>query len=458
MLWKTLCAAALVALAGRGGPAPSIVWENDWEAARSRAAEEGRPIFVALTHADEGRSERHLRDVYPDKGVVRAAEAWICVAACGSDHGKKKCPAFKGLTCIEHQRIDAALIEQGVVATNEGGIRTSPQHLWLAPDGALLLSVPLELTADEARWCFAAAEFLIDRASSPDFPEDARPPRRLLLGERHRPVNGDERGRGLTRDETSEALKTMRVATWSEEMLATWIALSFTDDRRAVESIATGLGSGALTWNGVERLNDALRGIGNYSPLDYASILVDHTKHGDASVRRNAAVGLEQMGTPEAVKALQHGLSREEDPAARVAFARALGACGFANKAARRALLKEVRRAEPGPFRNAVVIALGWSEPDDDVRALLTAGLASEDADERLAAACACALSRDRSWLSPVEKAREASEDPRETEVLSAVLDVLDLRATLRRLQPTVERLTEDRAERPRIFFEIVPE
>ena len=46
-----------------------IPWETDYEAARARASEEKRLVFVAVHSDEEARSETFFKKVYKDKQV-----------------------------------------------------------------------------------------------------------------------------------------------------------------------------------------------------------------------------------------------------------------------------------------------------------------------------------------------------------------------------------------------------
>ena len=187
-------------VATRGG----IPWEEDWAAARARALEEGRVLFVAANMDGERANDRMAEDVYREKAVV-ASRANRALVASAFAHGKGTCRS-SGPSCEHHQRVDIRAREEVLPADADGAVVT-PQHVFLAPDGTVLLSVEYEITADELEWCLGEALRKLDPDAEVKLSGGARPPKRLV-------VDGVAAGRppAPTRDEVLELLRELKDA------------------------------------------------------------------------------------------------------------------------------------------------------------------------------------------------------------------------------------------------------
>ena len=442
----------MMALGALGSAGPSIQWRADYEGTLELAKEERRVVFVALLVDGEARCEAFNKDVYSDKAVAQLAERTLNVVASSGRHKKKgPCKLFSGVECIDHQRADTTAREK-LVARNDLGVASVPQHLWLNPDGEVLLSVPFEMTSKEIQWCFAFAHWRLDPSSTFDLPDGARAPRRLVFGASHRQADGSTPGRGLIESELQDELNTLKGSFWNEGRIGTWLRVIFTDDERAVRTIQTELGTGALTWGGVERLNQALDVIGEWSPASFAPLLLDYVKHRDAQVRRHTAVALEQMGAAETVSAIKKSLSKEKDRSAEKCWIRALGACGYDDKGVRKLLLKKAKSDKEAELRINATLALGWAGGDDAVVELLEAKLTEEDEKEVVAALCAAAISRHPLWIPKLEKFAKKAPEGRVRSTCESALTVLR-GASLTAIESEVRLVGGDDLPRGRIFF-----
>ena len=250
--------------------AADITWEADYEAARARATEETRLIFVAVHSDEEARSETFFKKVYKDKAVKRLTGETVNLLACLDIGWKKRCECAKaGDLDDDDAKFMEAAIREELLAANDEGIVASPQHLWLDSQGNLLLCVPYEMTPEELAWCFAEAA----RMAGTAVPEvEGRAPRRLLYRDAYRPPDGDEFGRGLRTEEVEEALSELKGASsgggrfgggrfggggggggWGRRIELV-LQLAFTDEKDAQEQVAQQLGSGFLTWTSFDPL------------------------------------------------------------------------------------------------------------------------------------------------------------------------------------------------------------
>jgi hypothetical protein len=395
MLHLIAPAVALLALA-------DIEWEADYELALERAASEGKVVFVAFHGPADARCEEFTKHHYRNRDVVSVAEATINVGATTDELERRKHPFVKGLSALENRRLAAALRES-LVPANAAGVVATPQHLWLAPGGEVLLSAPFEVEEEELLWCFHEAQRLVDPAA-PAAPPGARPPRRLLYGKGYRPRDGDELARGLTEEELEEALQSARSSMTARggggRRMANLMRIAFTDDEAAAEYIGLELSNGLLTWAGNGLLVQALHLVGVLSPASFWELAEDFVTHDDADVRREAAVVLEQLGHSGGLKVARRGWSKESERFLRGAWLRAIGACARGDKSARKLLLELAREEPEDEARASAIFALGYLDAHPDVHEFLASAVRGERELERSMAACAMALSRERSYVS----------------------------------------------------------
>jgi len=438
-------------------PAPRIEWSAGWTEASARARAEGRAIFVAVNADGEARSERLARSIYRDKEVVLQAAETVNVVGSISTHGRaRSCARFPGITCEDHRRMEALLRER-VLRANGEGVVAAPQHAWLRPDGSVLLSVPFELASEELAWCFVAARRALSPEAPPDFPPQARPPRRLLFGATWTPAQGDLLGRGLTPGELETELSGLRSGgPFRPGVVEAWRRVLFTDEKDALDHARSELGSGLLGWLRGDLLVSTIHLIGSASPRSFHEVLEHFARDAQAGVRAEAAVAYEQLGAPDALKTVRAALAKEGEPEVRASWLRALGACGRDDAGTRRALLKEAGSkaadASGARLRRNALVALGHLAQHADVRAALSQSLDGAGADERLAAACAMALARDPFYVEPLAAAAAACADEALAAELTLALRVLR-GADAALLEAPVRRVAGDRIRRERVFF-----
>ncbi|MAF64252.1 MAG: hypothetical protein CMJ84_01150 [Planctomycetes bacterium] len=432
----------------------SIEWSEGFDTALSRARSESRVLFISVTSDGEARSEEAI-ELYGERAVVAQAEHTINLAACNAEHkAKGECPRFEGTDCSSHRRNLGSATDAVLVANSQGEVPV-PQHLWIAPDGKVLINVPWEITAEELVWCFVTAR----RRAGEDgveMPEDARPPRRLQLGAVWAPWEEARLARGLTQDELSEHLKRMKSSMeYSEALLADWSRVLFTDEEDAVKYARVQFG--ALEYLGVDTVVTTLTGIGMNSPRSFWEVLEYFTKNGNVRIRNTAAVAMEELAAPDARKAVISALKKEKDPAVEKNWLRAAGACGRDDSSTRKLLLKSATREKDALLRRNALISLGYLAPHKSIRAALADALEGDDADDRLAAACAMALTRDAAYLPRLEEAVAAADAGQRAD-LEPALAVLE-GANLRRIAEVFGRVSGDETIRIRLFFgEIVPD
>jgi HEAT repeat protein len=409
---------------------PQIEWQESWSAAREASTEAGKVLFVSLVHEGEQRSDDFLK-LLKDKDVAAAASATINLSSTAS---RGTMPAVARALELEGL--------QGAVAL--------PHHLWLDAQGNVLLSVPWEMTKSELLWCFNHVYLRESSAQAPALPADARAPHRLLFGDVHKP-NG-KLGRGRTPKEFDELIKKRNsgigglIATSIREML-------FTDEKDAIKYVKKSMKTGS-TFLDVGTDTGWIKRIGERSPLSYAPLVTPYAKEKEREKRLHAAVALEQLGDPKTFKSVKSALSKEKDPSVRRAWLRALGATGHKDSKAFGLLEDAIQEEKVESVRVSAILALGYLPSGaPEIRAKLSSLLNVGSDNERIAAACAMAMTYDPHYLTALEGAVTEEESDFNTD-LGAALAVL--KGTNRKnLEPIVQRIAEDELDRPRIFFGI---
>jgi len=462
----TLCALLLTAPA-------DLVWLKSVEEAQARAAAEKKVVFVAVNMDGEKANERMLAKVYTDKAVLGLAAHTLNLIASVAEHAAdgKPCPKFAGLTCLDHRRSDSTL-RRDVLKADTAGFVVAPQHVFLGPDGKVLLSVPYEVSASELAWCFAAALKAVDPATTLTAPPGARPPKRLIAGGVHDPsVAG---GRMLTRKEALELISELKKsgrANWETEQLRALVACDEPEAREFIElelrsgggggrggggggggrGGGGGLAGGGMGGDGGKRHEKIMHEIGIESPAAWWTVAAEFLGDSNALLRAECAVALEQIAAPEALKALQKALQEEELPGIRKDILRALGSVGAQDTAVRTLLLKKARSEKDELLRLNSIAALGSLAAHEDVQAELTRLLGAVSGPERQAAACAMALSRDERYLPALEAAAADARDPELVAVAKAALQVIRS-GELKPIQADLKRVCKDTLDRERFF------
>ncbi len=468
-----LALASLCPLTFAGG---QIAWGKDFEEAKARAAAEKKVLFVAVNMDGEEANDRLAQKVYADARIVAAAGLTVNVVASRFDHAaeKKPCPRFGGIECIDHKRVDGA-VRSNVLKADSNGYVIAPQHVFLGPDGAVILSVPYEVTAEELQWCFASAIKTVDPAAAKSVPSSGRPPRRLVQGGVFDPATVS--GAGLappTREQVLELIKELKASMWGEGRIEKIQRVLMSPEPEAIEYIGAELkndlfgprgfgggrggglggglgGTGAGGGAGFDPRLILMHAIGVLSPAPYWKLVSEYLDHDDEKLRNEAIVTLEQLAVPESTKGLLAALGKEKAVACRKDLMRAIGSAGTNDDKARKALLKAVAGEKDATVRQNAVVALGWLVPGTDVNKALGDLFGSKNPDERAAAVVAMGLSRNEAWVPIVEGGIAKEADAKVKAAAEAALAVLK-GGSLTGLREPLRTACDDGIERERFF------
>jgi len=159
-----------------GGPAdagelPGIRWEADLEAGLARAAQEGRPVLLAINALAEERANQRLRhELYPSAAWGGATREYVCFVANPNDHaaGAGGCDTYPGIPCATHQAVLRYVVHRFDPVS---GALISPQHIVLEPDGAVAFRKEYYTSVVSPRfldglWVGLAPELAYERAGA----------------------------------------------------------------------------------------------------------------------------------------------------------------------------------------------------------------------------------------------------------------------------------------------------
>lgn len=462
ILWLTLatvvpiCSSAVGAAAAVQDPAPMA----DLTEAFERASEAGRRLILGVYTAGESRSEDFAKRVLRDKAVRATWTNAVPVQVLLGGPTKADARRFGGHDPDTHRALEREVRDR--LPVNAEGVLASPQHVWFAPDGRLLIAAPYELEPEEFLWLDWRSQRLAGAVDTP-LPVGARAPRRYLEGEAFAPFDGDRIGRGLLPNEVEADLALMRKRSLgggnsSGDWIGAFARLAFTDAQEAQDEVRNELGSVYLRLGGGSNawLEGGLEMVAYAAPRRGVECLVTFLGDPVPGLRARAAAALESLGFEGAGWAeLRKALDKEEDAVVRRALLRAAGVAGRSESQARRLLEKEALKGKAPADRCAAFIGLGHIGDGVGLESVLRAGLGDLDPNIALAAGVAMALTRDSARFKPLitERAGGATEDVAAFEAILAVLDG----APIVKLRDVLQRVAPDDFPRARLFFEARP-
>jgi len=434
----TLTAALLSVSAG------DVAWSETLDAAQARAQEETKVLFVAVHMPGEAANER-MAAIYDDKAIEALAERTVNVLAMSMDAYATRGTRVKlgGLGKDQLKRLDID-IRAKVLKPDKDGFVVAPQHVFLRPDGEVILSVPYELSRGELEWCFLEAIRAVDPAAELEPSKDARAPKRLI---KSGVIEGSDESIGAspaTAEEVSELIKELRKGRGAGR--GSMPRLYTADVEEAREYITKLLRGGGK--RGDDHKIQVIGNIARRSPASWWTVVVEFADHSNPRVREAVAACLEVLAAPESVKTITKELRKEKDPRVEGTWRRAHASAGAADTKTAKAILKALERAKESPLRANATLALGYLPASEEVHTLLRETLAdaAQPLEVRLAAVCALAMTREASF----RELYEGLEGDLEAvgQAAQRTLDAGDLVP----LGPHVKRACGDTVPRARLF------
>jgi hypothetical protein len=440
----TALTAALLAV-----PAGGITWSPSLDAAQEQARTEMKVLFVAAHMPGEAANERMARTIYTDKAITRLAGMTTNVLAMAMDRYEDAGTRVDlgGLTDEQLRRLDID-IRARVLKPDAQGYVVAPQHVFIAPDGEVLLSVPYELTRGELEWCFLEAIRAVDPTAELRPSAGVRPPKRLIKAG---VLEGTDESIGATpatleevRTLIKEANKGRGSGRWDKMM-----RILTADEEEAREFITKQLRSGGK--RGDANKAGMILNIQRRSPASWWEVVIEFADHSNPDVREEVAACLEVLAAPESLRDIKKVLAREKDPRLAGMWLRAQASSGAADAKIRKTILNAVERSkEPITAANAT-LALGFLAPDEEVNEHLSATLADDGqpVSVRTAAICAMAMTRDEAFEEILRPLSESGGDLEDA--AAAALRTLE-QGDLKPLGPHVRRACGDEVNRERLF------
>ncbi len=447
---------ALESTPARGATAPSaaaIAWMGDWDAAFAQAKAEGKPVFLAVNMDGERANDRMAEEVYHDRGVAALTAQCVCLIASRFEHAPaaKLCPRFGSISCAAHRSVDQRARDTVLQPAADGSV-IAPQHLFLSPEGKVLMSVPYGISTAQLSWCLATAIRRVNPDSGVSMPARARPPRRLIMDGVAGP-GAASASRPLDDAELARTIRLLRSGVRGQERIDGFFRILSTDSPDAVDFLAQELRSGFFSRRSDLKLR-LLRAVGRFSPPAFWQAIADSLKDASEEVRLQTAVALEELGAPESVKRIRASYSKEKSAFVRKDLLRALGTAGAADRRARSTLLKAAKNAKEPMLQRNAILALGPHLGDKATDKLVHALLEGDDSSLASCAALAIAFARAEGWEEALKAASALREDP-EAALLQRVMEVLE-GGNLSLLADDFTRLGGDRLRRER-FFGVAP-
>jgi HEAT repeat protein len=287
----------------------------------------------------------------------------------------------------------------------------------------------------------------LDASAKVQMPSGTHMPRRVVIGAVYDP-SGAVGGaiQPVTKAEVTALIKEVKRSLATTDRNQAFWRILHSDMPEAMAFIRSELRDGQA-----QKHAEILHAMGAVSPPAWWDLAAEHLGGGDDSVSLEAAVALEQMAAPQAVKALEKALSREKDPLIVKELVRALAACGAADARVRAATVKRARTERDELVRLNAIVALGLVDKDPDVDAFLKQVLEGKDDAQRTAAVCAAGLTRDESWIAVLEPIAEGAADEALKDAATRALEVLR-GGPIQRLQMPVWTICKDKVPRERTF------
>jgi len=430
--------------------AGDIRWTASYDTALEAAAKDKKVVFVAVNMDGEVANDYLAQKAYHSDTLVALAAETVNVVASRFDHGASdaECKRFGGITCANHQFVEKAVRGTLVQPTKDGQI-VAPQHLFLGPDGKILLSVAYYVTEQELAWCFVTALSRVNPETKRAMPEGARPPLRVRMDGVDKAETLKALARPLSKDELRDALKKLKAGFGALEDMDTFGRVLATDDPEAVKYAEREVGTGFVAYTS-SMAASLLRTIGRTSPPVFWSAVAPMLESSDREVRAHAAVALEQLGAEESTRAVQKAFSKEKDELVQKELLRALGTTGRGNANALKLLLKYAKAKDAALLRVNALLALGLHADEKEVDLLLRELLVSGAEDEVQAVAMGLAFARQDAFLEAITTAA-AREEGVAKEAVDRCIAVLK-GGNVDTLADDYERVGKDRLRRERFF------
>lgn len=392
-----------------------IRWEKSFDAAIAKAKAEDKILFIALNMDGERANDQMVSDHYQDDTLVKLSLETVNLFCSNNIHTRTgRCPRCKGPSCAEHRANDFAVRRKILKVDGEVPI-VAPQHLFVAPDGAIINSASYFITKGELEWMWARAI----KTTRPDF--DHKPSGRVRAPEQLRKGAVDSSTldeKPPTPKEVKESLRTVKklsqppgrdVRAWGKffnEVQTKARTLIRSDDKKALEW-------GKATMRSYKDLRTQLiEDVGDYAPKAWSKVIEEWLGAKSEETRLATIVALEKLADPKSVAALRSSCRKEEVDEIAGRCYRALATCGPTNKLAIRTVSKAATSHRSALIRAHAVVAAGKLEDRKAINKCLTSAIQDKDPLVRSTAVYAIAVRQDEAMLPRVKALSQSEADP----------------------------------------------
>ncbi|MBC8403659.1 MAG: hypothetical protein H8E15_00410 [Planctomycetes bacterium] len=429
--------------------AGQIVWQKDLKVAQDLATAENKVVFIALNMDGERANDRMAKDVYSDKQVIALTEKTLNVVGSRFEHGSGECKRFGGVTCADHQSVDIAIRLRVLELPADANV-VAPQHIFVGPDGKILLSVAYEITAKQLMWCLVTAINKANPEAKLSMPAGAKAPRRVMLDGVAATEGSDISIPPLSRVELANAMIFIRSGAKGAARVDVIRSMLGTDDPDAIEFLEKELGDFRYERR-ADQLTRLLLAVGGASPPSFWETIDHFLKSSDEEFRSLTAVAMEQLAAPKSVKTLKTYFAKEKSSKVRKNLLRAIGVAGADDKSARGILLKAWKNTKEPLLQTNALLVLGLHASDKKALAAIEEGLNSNMPEHRQAAALGLAFARAKDQAELLKGYVEAEKEADCKKVMQSCLEVLN-DGTLRIIAEDFARVAQDEHPRPRFF------
>jgi len=386
-----------------------IKWESSFRDSLKRAKLEDKPLFIAVNMDGQPVCEELANKHYKSKRIVKLSKNLINLFASRYYHkgGTDKCPRAECIKCAQHQQIEKDMRKHLPEMHADGDV-IAPNHIFLYPDGKVILSVPYMITEGQLEWCMKEAVRKVRQDFTWGLGNGGSAPKKVMYGKVAAPglsSNNGGKAQPLSKKELSEALSEIKKSGRRggyETAEKYFSSLIVTEDKKAIEVVKSWLSSRWIFNYG--RGKGILHDIGRTSPPVYWSVVAPFVSHEKIEVRNEAVVALEQLADPKALKALKKQKTSEKDVKVKANIIRAIASTGRGNKSAESTVLKTAEREKKTLVRISGIVGLVYLEDRKTVNEVLIKSLKDKDPGIRAAAAYTIAMRRETDLIKAIDE------------------------------------------------------
>jgi hypothetical protein len=355
------------------------------------AKKENKVLFFALNMDGERANERMLDEHYKSSRLGKLSKHTINVFCTVSKDRK-----IPGVSVEQQNQNDIDLRTRVLKASPDEWI-VAPQHIWVAPDGKVLSSVPYFIRELELEWAWVEAIKKHDPKFQWKLDEAARAPERLRLDGQASRGKGDDKP--PSPEEVEKALDEIRKSGrggW-RKLRENWNKILRSESERAISMAEEFLRGG---WGGEERKVRTIETIGKHSPAVWAPIIEPYVDDKSEEMRKAAVTALGELRNPKSSRVLSKALrNRKETDAVRGRILRAMAKIDPESSKLAREIGKALGPKNEENLRAHATLAAAKLERRKDVTKWLSTALSDPSPLVRKTAIYMIASRRDKEML-----------------------------------------------------------